>query len=131
MAQPQPWVLSVAQQLAAPHKLPEYFERALVEADDAIAIEFMRSVYAELKNNPSSYQLLVDFAERVHRSERSLQDWLIQIMYVYRWLNDGKRSAKMVDVIEYASCAWFGGSDTTIQDYLESYGFERSWVRVG
>lgn len=128
MAEPQSWVLTVAKQLVAPKELPAYFLHALTEADPKLAVDFLRSIFNEIKNNPYAHALMSDFAERVHSSERSLGEWLTQILHVYRWLDNNGRSAKFSDVIEYAACAWHGGNSASIEQFLVDFGFERSWV---
>jgi hypothetical protein len=86
----------------------------------------VRFLYPELKNNPSAVLMLEDFAEQVHKSDRSLSEWLNQVLIVYRWLDERRRTAKFSDVHEYASCAWHGDDTQGVLNYLDSFGFERS-----
>lgn len=103
---------------------------ALGRCDQDDLIEFIRAVYRECKNNPRALETADSFYGKVIKSDRSMDEWLQEILVVYRWLHKQGLAAKLSDVVEYASCAWCGDSTGGVQAYLESYGFERSFKVV-
>lgn len=100
---------------------------ALARCNANDLIEFIRAVYRECKNNPRAVETAENFYSQVIKSDRSMDEWLREILVVYRWLHKQGLHAKLSDVVEYSSCAWCGDSDGGVLTYLDSCGFERSF----
>lgn len=108
-------------------------EPVVMKAYDALppqlAVDFVRAVYRELKNNPLAASLLSDICERASRSDSPLSAWISELVCAFRWLGERGSTAKVSDVLEYISCALEGSSRQSghnVQWYLDNYGFERS-----
>jgi|688.fasta_scaffold169158_2 hypothetical protein len=130
MAKSEPRVLDPTAILAQLIPGEEKLNSALVQCDRSNLIEFIRVVYNEFKNNPIAVEAAQNFYVQVIKSDRCIDEWLQQILLVYRWLNERGLGAKFSDVVEYSSCAWSGDSTGGVQTYLDSYGFERSFRLV-
>lgn len=108
-------------------------EPAVVTAYDSLppqlAVDFVRAVYRELKNNPLAATQLSEICYRASRSDAPLSSWISELVCAFNWLGARGRTAKVADVLEYVSCAVEGSSRQAghnVEWYLDNYGFERS-----
>ena len=115
--------------IVPPLLLPERAQNALAALPGLLMQEFVRCVYRELKNNPASSDIVSNLCERALTSDAPLSSWMEEIVKTCRWLSGERRSARLVDIIDYVSCAVEGSSlqnGHSVEWYLSNYGFERS-----
>jgi hypothetical protein len=101
-----------------------------IAGDDASAL--VRYLFRECKNSPEARFVLPALFKVVESSDRSLAQWVRELVEVFSWLEVRNSSARFKDVLEYVSCAYEGSSSEvghSIAWYLEQYGFEKSLER--
>jgi hypothetical protein len=127
MVKSESWVLDPTVILTQLFPGEERLTSALEQCDSNDLVEFIRAIYGEFKNNPTARDAAESFYAQVMKSDRSIREWLQEILVVYRWLQERGLHAKLTDVVEYSSCAWVGDSTGGVKAYLDSCGFERSF----
>jgi len=98
---------------------------AIAEGD---ASALVRHLFRECKNAPHARTILPELFNVAESSDRSLAQWVSEIVQVYSWLQEQNSSARFKDILEYVSCAYEGSSHQdghSILWYLEQYGFEK------
>ncbi len=97
-----------------------------ISESDATAL--VRYLFREYKNSPHARSVLPELFKVAESSDRSVAQWVSEIVQVYAWLEKQESSARCKDVLEYVSCAYEGSSHQeghSILWYLEQYGFEK------
>jgi hypothetical protein len=115
--------------IVPPLLLSERAQEAFGALSASLAQDFVRCVYRELKNNPASIDIVSALCERAFASDAPLASWVGEIVKTSRWLEREGRSARLVDMIDYVSCAVEGSAlqnGHSVEWYLSTYGFERS-----
>ena len=121
--------LDILSLIVPPLLLPERAQSALAALPEPLTQEFVRGVYRELKNNPASIDIVSTLCDRALTSEAPLASWIGAIVKTCRWLESERRAARLIDMIDYVSCAVEGSSlqnGHSGEWYLSNYGFERS-----
>lgn len=109
--------------------LSESQRAAFAQVDLADAEAFVRHTYRECKSMPIGATVLQSIAAQAERSDMSVSRWIVQIVTVYRWMEQRQLKASLMDVIDYIACACEGSALSaghSIEWYLEQYGFERA-----
>jgi hypothetical protein len=122
-------VLDILSTVVPQNALTPTAQRAFSTISEALATDFVRAVYRELKNNPTAGDTLFALVESAHVSDAPLASWISEIVTTSKWLEERGRRAKLADMIDYVSCAVEGSSlqqGHSVEWYLSNYGFERS-----
>lgn len=130
MASSESRILEVFEQGFSLASLSEEHRTALARVPLELARDFVRLTYREVKGTPLSHSLLFILCQRCAASDTTLEYLLKEILAVYHWLTEQKRAAKILDILEYISCAHESSDSSsvhTITWYLEQFGFLRSY----
>lgn len=122
-------ILDILAVLVPPSSLTSSARQVYATLPEALAADFVRAVYPELKNNPAAKDLLISLAESAHASDAPLAAWITEILATCRWLEERGRRARLADMVDYVSCAVEGSAlqqGHSVEWYLSNYGFERS-----